>query len=98
MSLDSFRDILAPIFGFRSRGSGGRRPDAENQPSLDVALDELPDKTWLTPCQPGEARLTVVQITDVSLLLLAASQVQCSAVFAGQTNTRRMPFFFSFLR
>jgi len=35
-------------------------------PSLDV--DDLPDKTWLTPCQPHEARLTVVQITDVYTL------------------------------
>ena len=64
MSLDSFRDILAPLFGFRG-GSGGRKPDQADMPSLDVDLDNLPNKTWLTPCKPGEARLTVVQITDV---------------------------------
>ena len=53
MSLDSFRDILAPLFGFRS--SGGRQPDEAHQPSLDVGLDELPVKTWLTPCQAGRS-------------------------------------------
>jgi len=69
MSLDSFRDILAPLFGFRS--SGGRQPDEAHQPSLDVGLDELEQKTWLTPSQPGEARLTVVQITDVRSTIVA---------------------------
>jgi len=70
MSLDSFVDILAPLFGFRGRGSGGRKPDQVDMPSLDVDLDNLPQKTWLTPCNPDEARLTIVQITDVCKYLL----------------------------
>ena len=67
MSLDSFTDILGPIFGFQHRG-GGRKPRQKHQPSLDIDLDDLPDKTWLTPSKPGEARLTIVQITDVYTL------------------------------
>lgn len=83
MSLDSFVDILAPLFGFRGRIgtlSGGRKPTQVDMPSLDddnVVIDDnmnndnndnnnlLPKKTWLTPCKPHEARLTIVQITDV---------------------------------
>jgi len=65
MSLDSFVDILAPLFGFRGRGSGGRKPEQVDMPSLDAMDDDLPKKSWLTPCNPNEARLTIVQITDV---------------------------------
>ncbi|KAG7351539.1 calcineurin-like phosphoesterase [Nitzschia inconspicua] len=61
MSLESFQEILSGLFFGRG---GGRRPDEANQ----EALDSNDVKTWLQPCQPHEARLTIVQITDVYTL------------------------------
>lgn len=60
MSLDSFAGILSGLFFGRG---GGRRPDEANQEALD-----LNEETWLQPSQPYEARLTIVQITDVYTL------------------------------
>lgn len=59
MSLESFQDIL---FGLFNRG-GGRRPYEKNQEALDQN-----DKTWMKPSAPNQARLTLVQITDVYTL------------------------------
>ena len=47
------------------RRSGGRRPNKADELSLDT---DLGDKTWLLPSKPNEARLTIVQITDVYTL------------------------------
>jgi len=59
MSLDSFQSIFSSLF---NRG-GGRRPDLPNQEALDANED-----TWLQPSANHEARLTIVQITDVYTL------------------------------
>ena len=71
MSLDSFKDILAPIFGGFANRSGGRKSAKPDMPSLDVddlPSDDLKNKTWLNPCKHKETRLTIVQITDVYTL------------------------------
>jgi 2',3'-cyclic-nucleotide 2'-phosphodiesterase (5'-nucleotidase family) len=60
MSLDSFQDMFRSLF---NRG-GGRRPDEKNQDPLDHDGDE----TWMKPCDSTQARLTIVQITDVYTL------------------------------
>jgi 2',3'-cyclic-nucleotide 2'-phosphodiesterase (5'-nucleotidase family) len=62
MSLDSFHEILSGLFFGRGRG-GGRRPQEANQEPLDPN-----EETWLQPCKPHEARLTIVQVTDVYTL------------------------------
>lgn len=59
MSLDSFSEIFHALF---NRG-GGRRPQLPNQQALDADED-----TWLHPAAEHEARLTIVQITDVYTL------------------------------
>ena len=59
MSLDSFSEIFHALF---NRG-GGRRPQLPNQQALDADED-----TWLHPAAAHEARLTIVQITDVYTL------------------------------
>ena len=59
MSLDSFSEIFHALF---NRG-GGRRPQLPNQQALDADED-----TWLHPAADHEARLTIVQITDVYTL------------------------------
>lgn len=59
MSLDSFQEIFHSLF---NRG-GGRRPQEKNQDALDQ--DE---ETWMRPSDGNQARLTIVQITDVYTL------------------------------
>ena len=59
MSLDSFQEMFHSLF---NRG-GGRRPQLPNQQALDA--DE---ETWMQPTADHEARLTIVQITDVYTL------------------------------
>lgn len=60
MSLDSFQEIFSSLF---NRG-GGRRPQQPDQVALDA--DE---ETWMKPSpSQHEARLTIVQITDVYTL------------------------------
>ena len=68
MSLDSFASILSNIWPpARGRG-GGRRPtatdDIDSEASTGSAEDVQP--LYLQPLREGEeARLTIVQITDV---------------------------------
>lgn len=59
-------ECLAPIFGVRVRQSGGGR--APQQPDNMPSLDSLAETTWMTPSKGSEARLTIVQITDVYTL------------------------------
>jgi len=72
---DTFDDLLethakeatntSPI-----KRSGGRKPNKADQPALDVDQDsdQHTSKPWLAPSKPSEARLTIVQITDVYTL------------------------------
>ena len=50
-----------PLFAAARRATGGRRPGSEDKISSS-------DEWEPTPCQPDEARLTVIQITDVYTL------------------------------
>lgn len=65
MSLDSFTEILGYLWSSRKRG-GGRAPDAED--IVDDALEHSDTYRYLQPCGTMEARLTIVQITDVYTL------------------------------
>jgi 2',3'-cyclic-nucleotide 2'-phosphodiesterase (5'-nucleotidase family) len=70
MSLsDAFADLLPAIFRRGSRG-GGREPTQPHMRSLDLDSDSdsLPDKPYLQPCKDNEARVTIVQVTDVYTL------------------------------
>jgi hypothetical protein len=60
MSLESFSEILSGLF---LRRGGGRRPQQRDQDALDSN-----EETWLRPSEDHEARLTIVQITDVYTL------------------------------
>jgi hypothetical protein len=59
MSFESFKDFFPAIFG----RSGGRKASQPDMLPLDTDT-----KTWLNPCAATEARLTIVQITDVYTL------------------------------
>jgi len=71
MSLDDFREILSPLFA-RFRGGGRQAGVADFISSQDDdavpsdASDQVP--SYLKPCADDEARLTIVQITDVYTL------------------------------
>ena len=64
MSLDSFTEILGFLWPSSKRG-GGRAPSFKDQ--LDDDL-EPPSTSYLQPCATTQARLTIVQITDVYTL------------------------------
>jgi 2',3'-cyclic-nucleotide 2'-phosphodiesterase (5'-nucleotidase family) len=55
-----------PLFAAAKRATGGRRPGQDDR----IASS---DEWEPTPCQPDEARLTVIQITDVYTLEHLAS-------------------------
>ena len=70
-SLDSFASILNHLWP-RGRG-GGRRPqisdEIDSEVSTGSAENDLDVPLYLQPLRPGEqARLTIVQITDVYTL------------------------------
>lgn len=65
MSLESFVEILGAIFG---RG-GGRKADQPDQESPDEVVFTGGNLPWyMEPPEPGESKLTIVQITDVYTL------------------------------
>ena len=71
MSLDSFASILSNLWP-RGRG-GGRRPSAEDDIDSQISngsqVGESEQPLYLQPLREGEqARLTIVQITDVYTL------------------------------
>jgi hypothetical protein len=60
-----------------SKGGGGRAPSKEDELTSklddDCVGDDVEVKWQVTPCQPSEARLIVIQITDVYTLEHLAS-------------------------
>jgi 2',3'-cyclic-nucleotide 2'-phosphodiesterase (5'-nucleotidase family) len=64
MSLDSFQEIFKALFHGLCHGGGSRCPVKAHQ----NALDDADEQTWFCPSDKNEARLTIVQITDVYTL------------------------------